>query len=135
MAMSTMVKNIIFKFNLKRGDASLVVVLDRQTLAFVDYKGNQQFISQGNLTENPKAQMFLMDYAHRRRIKIWGEARVVEDDPALLASLMPTDYKARPEQVIVFKITAWDTNWPQRQRRRWRHAMRELPAWKRNWRG
>jgi predicted pyridoxine 5'-phosphate oxidase superfamily flavin-nucleotide-binding protein len=95
------------------GPKGFVKVLDKQTLAFADYKGNQQFISQGNLTENPKAQIFLMDYAHRRRIKIWGEARVVEDDPALLASLMPQGYRARPEQVIVFNISAWDTNCPQ----------------------
>lgn len=95
------------------GPKGFVKVLDKQTLAFADYKGNQQFISQGNLTENPKAQIFLMDYAHRRRIKIWGEARVVEDDPALLASLMPQGYRARPEQVIIFKIAAWDTNCPQ----------------------
>jgi len=95
------------------GPKGFIRVLDQRTLAFADYKGNQQFISQGNLTENPKAQMFLMDYAHRRRIKIWGEARVVEDDLALLAGLMPQDYKARPEQVILFKISAWDTNCPQ----------------------
>jgi uncharacterized protein len=57
--------------------------------------------------------MFVMDYARRRRVKIWGEARVVEDDPALTQSLMPKGYRARPEQVIVFKITAWDTNCPQ----------------------
>ena len=51
------------------------------TLAFADYGGNRQYITQGNLSENPKAHIFLMDYAHRRRVKIWGEARVVEDDP------------------------------------------------------
>ena len=61
----------------------------------------------------PKAHIFVMDYAHRRRVKIWGEARVVDDDPALLKSLMPVGYKARPEQVILFKISAWDTNCPQ----------------------
>ena len=53
------------------------------TLAFADYSGNRQYITQGNLSENPKAHIFLMDYAHRRRVKIWGEARVVDDDPAL----------------------------------------------------
>jgi predicted pyridoxine 5'-phosphate oxidase superfamily flavin-nucleotide-binding protein len=95
------------------GPKGFVHVLDSRTLAFADFGGNQQFITQGNLTENPKAQIFLMDYAHRRRIKIWGEARVVEDDPALLESLMPAGYRARPEQVIVFKIAAWDTNCPQ----------------------
>jgi uncharacterized protein len=95
------------------GPKGFVKVLDKNTLAFADYSGNRQFITQGNLTENPKAHIFLMDYAHRRRVKIWGEARVVEDDPALLRSLMPQGYRARPEQVILFRISAWDTNCPQ----------------------
>jgi predicted pyridoxine 5'-phosphate oxidase superfamily flavin-nucleotide-binding protein len=95
------------------GPKGFVRILDKTTLAFADYSGNRQYITQGNLSENPKAQIFLMDYAHRRRVKIWGEARVVDDDSALLESLMPRGYKARPEQVIVFKITAWDTNCPQ----------------------
>jgi predicted pyridoxine 5'-phosphate oxidase superfamily flavin-nucleotide-binding protein len=95
------------------GPKGFVKVLDKQTLAFADYSGNRQYITQGNLAENPKANIFIMDYAHRRRVKLWGEARVVEDDPALLASLMPAGYKARPEQVIVFTIAAWDTNCPQ----------------------
>jgi predicted pyridoxine 5'-phosphate oxidase superfamily flavin-nucleotide-binding protein len=95
------------------GPKGFVRILDKNTLAFADYSGNQQYITQGNLSENPKAQLFLMDYAHRRRVKIWGEARVVDDDPALLQSLMPQGYKARPEQVILFKISAWDTNCPQ----------------------
>src|ERR1700743_4033938 len=71
------------------GPKGFVKILDKNTLAFADYAGNQQFITQGNLSENPKAHIFIMDYAHRRRLKIWGEARVVEDDPALTASLMP----------------------------------------------
>jgi predicted pyridoxine 5'-phosphate oxidase superfamily flavin-nucleotide-binding protein len=95
------------------GPKGFVKVLDKHTLAFADYSGNRQYITQGNLTENPKAYIFVMDYAHRRRVKIWGEARVVDDDPALLQSLMPRGYKARPEQVILFKIAAWDTNCPQ----------------------
>src|ERR1700742_29443 len=95
------------------GPKGFVKILDKHTLAFADYAGNQQFITQGNLSENPRAHIFLMDYAHRRRIKIWGEARVVEDDPALTKSLMPQGYRARPEQVILFKISAWDTNCPQ----------------------
>jgi uncharacterized protein len=95
------------------GPKGFIKILDRKTLAFADYSGNRQYITQGNLAENPKANIFLMDYAHRRRVKIWGEARVVEDDPALLASLMPQGYKARPEQVILFTIAAWDTNCPQ----------------------
>jgi predicted pyridoxine 5'-phosphate oxidase superfamily flavin-nucleotide-binding protein len=95
------------------GPKGFIKVLDNNTLAFADYSGNRQYITQGNLSENPKANIFVMDYAHRRRVKIWGEARVVDDDPALLKSLMPKGYKARPEQVIVFKVSAWDTNCPQ----------------------
>jgi predicted pyridoxine 5'-phosphate oxidase superfamily flavin-nucleotide-binding protein len=95
------------------GPKGFVRILDKKTLAFADYAGNRQYVTQGNLSENPKAYMFLMDYAHRRRIKIWGEARVVDDDPALTRSLMPQGYRARPEQVILFRIAAWDTNCPQ----------------------
>jgi uncharacterized protein len=95
------------------GPKGFIKVLDKNTIAFADYAGNQQYLTQGNLADNPKAHIFIMDYAHRRRVKIWGEARVIEDDPALLESLMPKGYRARPEQVIVFKISAWDTNCPQ----------------------
>jgi predicted pyridoxine 5'-phosphate oxidase superfamily flavin-nucleotide-binding protein len=95
------------------GPKGFIRILDKNTLAFADYSGNRQFITQGNLSENPKANIFLMDYAHRRRVKIWGEARVVDDDPALMKSLMPQGYKARPEQVILFRVSAWDTNCPQ----------------------
>jgi len=95
------------------GPKGFIKILDKHTLAFADYSGNRQYITQGNLSENPKANIFLMDYVHRRRVKIWGEARVVDDDPALLTSLMPQGYKARPEQVILFGIAAWDTNCPQ----------------------
>ena len=95
------------------GPKGFIRILDKNTLAFADYAGNRQYITQGNLSENPKANIFLMDYAHRRRVKIWGEARVIDDDPALLQSLMPRGYKARPEQAILFKISAWDTNCPQ----------------------
>jgi uncharacterized protein len=94
------------------GPKGFIKVLDKPTIAFADYSGNRQYITQGNLSENPKAHMFVMDYAHRRRVKIWGEARVVDDDPALTRSLMPQGYKARPEQVILFRIAAWDTNCP-----------------------
>jgi uncharacterized protein len=95
------------------GPKGFIKVLDNNTIAFADYSGNRQYITQGNLSENPKANIFVIDYAHRRRVKIWGEARVVDDDPALLQSLMPQGYKARPEQVILFRISAWDTNCPQ----------------------
>ncbi|MBB5052483.1 hypothetical protein HNQ36_002457 [Afipia massiliensis] len=95
------------------GPPGFIKILDKTTLAFADYRGNRQYITQGNLSENPKAYIFLIDYVNRRRIKIWGEARVVEDDAALTTSLMPKDYKAKPEQAILFKITAWDSNCPQ----------------------
>ena len=94
------------------GPPGFLHVLDEHTIAFADFTGNRQFISTGNLADNPKAQLFLMDYAHRQRLKIWGEARV-ETDPALVERLMPPDYKARAEQAIVFTVKAWDANCPQ----------------------
>ncbi|HLZ01958.1 MAG TPA: pyridoxamine 5'-phosphate oxidase family protein [Bradyrhizobium sp.] len=95
------------------GPKGFIKILDKKTIAFADYSGNRQYLTQGNLSENPRAHIFIVDYAHRRRVKIWGTARVVDDDPALTASLMPKGYKARPEQVIIFTIAAWDTNCPQ----------------------
>jgi predicted pyridoxine 5'-phosphate oxidase superfamily flavin-nucleotide-binding protein len=95
------------------GPKGFIRILDQKTLAFADFGGNRQYITQGNLSENPQANIFLMDYVHRRRVKIWGEAFVVDDDPALTQSLMPHGYKARPEQVVLFRISAWDTNCPQ----------------------
>ncbi len=95
------------------GPKGFLKVLDKHMLAFADFAGNQQYITQGNLSENPKAYIFVMDYAHRRRVKIWGTARVVEDDDALLRSMMPKGYRARGEHVILFTVAAWDTNCPQ----------------------
>lgn len=95
------------------GPAGFLRVLDEKTIAFADFAGNRQYITQGNLLENPKAHLFLIDYVHRRRIKIWGEARVVEGDDALMARLMPRGYRARAEQVVLFGVTAWDVNCPQ----------------------
>ena len=95
------------------GPAGFLKVLDARTLGLADFKGNRQYISQGNLEENPKAFIFLIDYTLRRRIKIWGKARMVESDPALLTRLMPVDYGARPEQILLFEVEAWDANCPQ----------------------
>ncbi|MFI4978804.1 MAG: pyridoxamine 5'-phosphate oxidase family protein [Nevskiales bacterium] len=95
------------------GPPGFLRMLDEHTLAFADFRGNRQYITVGNLSENPKAQLFLMDYAHRQRIKIWGEARVVEDQPELLASLLVDGYKAKADRAIVFRVTAWDGNCPQ----------------------
>jgi predicted pyridoxine 5'-phosphate oxidase superfamily flavin-nucleotide-binding protein len=95
------------------GPAGFLRVLDDKTIAFADFAGNRQYITQGNLADNPKAHLFLIDYAQRKRVKIWGEARVVEGDDALTAQLMPDGYKARPEQVVLFTVSAWDVNCPQ----------------------
>lgn len=95
------------------GPPGFLQVLDAHTIAFVDFAGNRQYITQGNLAENPKAQLFLIDYAQRRRIKVWGTARVIEGDEALLGRLMPEGYRAKPEQVLLFTVTAWDVNCPQ----------------------
>jgi uncharacterized protein len=95
------------------GPAGFLHVIDTQTLAFADFSGNRQFISQGNLTTNAKAHLFLIDYAHRTRVKIWGEAEVKEGDGDLITSLMPTAYKARADAAIIFRIMAWDANCPQ----------------------
>jgi predicted pyridoxine 5'-phosphate oxidase superfamily flavin-nucleotide-binding protein len=95
------------------GPPGFLRVLDETTLAFADFSGNRQYISTGNLAENSKAMLFLMDYATRHRVKIWGTARVVEDDPDLIASLLPEDYAARGEAAILFTVAAWDTNCPQ----------------------
>ncbi|TGV63748.1 pyridoxamine 5'-phosphate oxidase, partial [Mesorhizobium sp. M00.F.Ca.ET.158.01.1.1] len=84
-----------------------------KTVGFADFLGNKQFITTGNLADNPRALLFLIDYMMRQRIKIWGTARIVEDDAELTARLMPPDYKARPEQVILFTVSAWDANCPQ----------------------
>lgn len=95
------------------GPPGFLHVLDGQTIAFADFAGNRQYITLGNLADNPKAHLFLMDYANRQRIKLWGEARVEENDRDLMERLMPPDYKARPERVILFSVAAWDANCPQ----------------------
>jgi predicted pyridoxine 5'-phosphate oxidase superfamily flavin-nucleotide-binding protein len=92
------------------GPKGFIKVLDDKTLGFADYAGNRQYITLGNLAENDRAYLFLLDFAARRRIKIWGRARVVEDDPALLARLADPGYRARPERAILFTVEAWDVN-------------------------
>jgi predicted pyridoxine 5'-phosphate oxidase superfamily flavin-nucleotide-binding protein len=92
------------------GPPGFLRILDDRTIGFVDYSGNRQYVTQGNLADNPKAHLFLIDYAHQRRIKIWGDARVIEGDEQLIEKLMPDGYKVRPEQVILFTVSAWDEN-------------------------
>lgn len=103
------------------GPPGFLRVLDAHTLGFADFRGNRQYVTLGNLSENPKASLFLIDHAHRQRIKIWGTARVVEDDPALIERLRVPGYSGVPEQAILFEVAAWDANCPQ-------HIPQLLPA-------
>ena len=95
------------------GPKGFLKVLDERTLAFADFSGNRQYISIGNLQENNKAFIFLMNYPGQSRIKIWGTAEVVEDDADVLNQLTESTYRGKPERVIRFKVEAWDVNCPQ----------------------
>ena len=110
------------------GPPGFLHVLDEHTLAFADFSGNRQYVTLGNLAQNPRAQLFLIDYAERTRVKIWGEASVVESDPKILERLRPQGYRARVEQAIVFRVGAWDANCPQHIPRRFEaeHVEAEL---------
>jgi predicted pyridoxine 5'-phosphate oxidase superfamily flavin-nucleotide-binding protein len=92
------------------GPKGFIKVVDERTLGFADYRGNRQYITLGNLSENDRATLFLIDFSRRQRIKLWGRARVVENDDALLANLFDHGYRAKPERVILFTIEAWDVN-------------------------
>jgi len=95
------------------GPPGFLHVLDNSTLAFADFRGNRQYITTGNLAENPRALIFLMDYERRRRVKIWGRAHVVENAPEMIETLVPDGYRARAEAAILFKVEAIDVNCPQ----------------------
>ena len=103
------------------GPAGFLRVLDEKRLAFVDFTGNRQYITTGNLAENPRAFIFLMDYARRRRVKLWGTAETVANDPDLIRALLPGGYSAEPLQAITFTLTAFDRNCAQ-------HIPKLLPA-------
>ena len=92
------------------GPPGFLRVLSDTLLGFADYAGNRQYITLGNLTENPRVHLLLIDYGRRRRIKIWGTASVIEGDPALLEQLKSEGYRGRPERAILIQINAWDTN-------------------------
>ena len=92
------------------GPKGFIKVIDERTLGFADYRGNRQYITLANLSENDRAYLFLLDPARRQRIKLWGRARVIENDPALIERLFDKGYKARPERAILFTIEAWDVN-------------------------
>jgi hypothetical protein len=95
------------------GPKGFIRAVDDRTLGFVDFAGNRQYVTTGNLTENDRVCLFLMDYAHRRRVKLWGTARVVSATDELLASLGTPGYRARPEQIMLITVDAWDVNCPQ----------------------
>ena len=92
------------------GPKGFIKVLDERTLGFADYAGNRQYITIGNLAGNPRAYLFLLNHAAQRRIKVWGRAKVVENDPQLMARLVDPGYRARPERAILFTVDAWDVN-------------------------
>lgn len=92
------------------GSPGFLKVLDEHTLGFADFRGNRQYITLGNLSENPRAFLFLMDYANQRRVKIWGSARVVEGDAALEEKLRDPGYPGKVERAILFTVSAWDVN-------------------------
>src|SRR5437660_6124734 len=92
------------------GPPGFIKVLDPATLAFADYSGNRQYITVGNLAENDRMFLLLLDYAERTRLKIWGRGEAIDDDPALREHVKDTEYKARVERVIRMHVEAWDTN-------------------------
>jgi predicted pyridoxine 5'-phosphate oxidase superfamily flavin-nucleotide-binding protein len=92
------------------GPPGFLRVLDDRTIGFADFVGNRQYITFGNLADNPKANLFLIDYRHQQRVKIWGDAQVIEGDTNLIARLFPKGYNARPEQAVLFTVSAWDAN-------------------------
>lgn len=95
------------------GPKGFIRALDDNTLAFVDYAGNRQYVSIGNLRENDRICLFLIDYEQRRRVKVWGTARIVPASDELLAVLTVKEYRARPEQIVLISVSAWDVNCPQ----------------------
>jgi predicted pyridoxine 5'-phosphate oxidase superfamily flavin-nucleotide-binding protein len=104
------------------GPKGFIKVLDDKTLGFADFAGNRQYITISNLEGNDRAFLFLLDFANRQRIKVWGRARVVENDPKLMERLVEPGYRARPERAILFTIEAWDVNCSQHITERYTQA-------------
>jgi len=94
-------------------------VIDERTFGFADFGGNRQYITLGNLAENPKAFIFLMDYANSQRVKLWGSAEVLENDPELITKLRDPDYPGKVERAIRFNIEAWGINCQQHIHKRY----------------
>ena len=111
--MGTVSSNNYPYIQFRGGATGFLKVLDEKTLAFVDFVGNLQYLSVGNLQSNDRVFLFLMDYAHRRRLKIWGRARIIDDNPELLEALSDPDYKAEKARVFLIEVEAFDWNCPQ----------------------
>ena len=97
------------------GPKGFIKVLDAQTIGVVDFKGNQQYISVGNLETHPQVSLIMVDYPRQARLKLYADASVVElkDNPELFQELDPADYPHSPERMLIFKIQAYDWNCPQ----------------------
>ena len=95
------------------GPKGFLKIIDEKTIGFADFKGNRQYVSYGNLLDNDKVCLFLMDYPNRKRIKLWGTAKVIEDDADLINELIVPGYKGIPERAFIIQIKAWDINCPQ----------------------
>ena len=111
--MGTVSSNNYPYIQFRGGATGFLKIIDENTLGFVDFIGNLQYLSVGNLLENDRVFLFLMDYAHRRRLKIWGRAKVIDDNPELLAELSDSDYQAEKARVILIQVEAFDWNCPQ----------------------
>lgn len=105
------------------GAPGFLKVVDKKSLGFADFGGNRQYVTLGNLADNSKACIFLMDYVNRRRIKLWGNARVIEDDSELIEQLRDSSYPKYPERAILFDLEAWDVNCSQHIHRRIPHKL------------
>lgn len=111
------------------GYPGFLKVLDTKTLGYADFRGNAQYVTVGNLSENDKAFLFLMDYRHQKRLKIWGRASILEGDRQLIERLQVPEDDSETERVILFQIEAWNWNCPQHIPRRYSEAeVRALQA-------
>jgi predicted pyridoxine 5'-phosphate oxidase superfamily flavin-nucleotide-binding protein len=104
------------------GPKGFIKVLDEKTLGFADFAGNRQYITISNLEGNDRAFLFFLDLAKRQRIKVWGRARVVENDAKLMERLVDPGYRARPERAVLFTVEAWDVNCSQHITERYTQA-------------
>jgi len=113
--MSTIGENGFPYIQFRGGPKGFLKVLDEKTLGFIDFGGNKQYVSVGNLATNNKTALFLLDQAAKTRLKIYAEAEVLEinKNPELFAKLDLEDYKFRPERIILLNIKAYDWNCPQ----------------------